>query len=51
MARHQVRRLAVINRDKRLVGMIALADLARSDASCAQRALSRISEPGGKPHA
>src|SRR5688500_13816989 len=29
MAEHQVRRLPVLNRNKRLVGIVALADLAR----------------------
>ena len=45
MAEHQVRRLPVLNRDKRLVGFVALADLARSDSSAAQRALEGVSEP------
>jgi hypothetical protein len=36
MAEHQVRRLPVLNRDKRLVGIVAVADLARSGAKQAE---------------
>jgi CBS domain-containing protein len=44
----QVRRLPVVSREQRLVGIVSLADLARSDdASTAEAALSGISEPGG----
>ena len=45
MAKHQVRRLPVLNRNKRLVGVVALADLSRSGDSAAQGALKGISEP------
>lgn len=45
MAEHQVRRLPVLNRDKRLVGVLALADLGRDEPSAAQTALEGISEP------
>ncbi|MCA6106525.1 CBS domain-containing protein [Bradyrhizobium cenepequi] len=44
MAKHQVRRLPVLNRDKRMVGVIALADLGRSKGGAAQDALQGISE-------
>jgi CBS domain-containing protein len=45
----QVRRLPVLNRDKRLVGIIALGDIARAQASDGTgEALSRISRPGGQ---
>jgi CBS domain-containing protein len=45
MAQHQVRRLPVINRDdKRLVGVVALADLGRSEQEPAKEALKGISE-------
>lgn len=45
----QVRRLPVVNRDKRLVGVISLGDLARNeDARTAGRTVSSISRPGGK---
>jgi CBS domain-containing protein len=44
----QVRRLPVVNRDKRLVGIIALSDLAhREDAKTMGHAVAGISTPGG----
>lgn len=47
MADIQVRRLPVVNRSKRLVGIVSLADLAtKADADCA-RALEGIAQPGG----
>ena len=48
MAQHQVRRLPVLNRDKWLVGVVALADLGRSEEEPAQDALKGISEPTDK---
>jgi CBS domain-containing protein len=48
MAKHQVRRLPVLNRGKRLVGMIALADLGRSEMRAAQDALMGISKATDK---
>jgi CBS domain-containing protein len=44
----QVRRLPVLNRDKRLVGIVSLGDLAVEHAAQASNALSNISEPGGQ---
>jgi CBS domain-containing protein len=45
----QVRRLPVLNRDKRLVGIISLGDLAtNSEAAESGEALSSISRPGGE---
>jgi CBS domain-containing protein len=45
----QVRRLPVVNRDKRLVGIVSFADLARSEQpTTVGRAVSHVSEPGGK---
>jgi CBS domain-containing protein len=49
MAEHQVRRLPVLNRDKRLVGIVALADLARIPAEAAHKALEGISERSDQP--
>jgi CBS domain-containing protein len=44
----QVRRLPVVNRDKRLVGIVALSDLAaREDASKTGKAVAGISTRGG----
>jgi len=45
----QVRRLPVVNRDKRLVGIISRGDLARNEEpTTVGRAVSHVSEPGGK---
>ena len=44
----QVRRLPVVNRDKQLVGIIALGDIARSNSGDGTaQALHQISQPGG----
>lgn len=49
MADIQVRRLPVINHEKRLVGILALSDIATSPAATeAAEALSGISQPGGQ---
>jgi CBS domain-containing protein len=49
MAELQVRRLPVMSRDKRLIGIVSLADLAM-EASVARtaQALHGISKPGGR---
>src|SRR5437879_2688588 len=44
MADIQVRRLPVMNRDKRLVGIVSLSDLARKEANTA-KALKGIARP------
>ncbi len=45
----QVRRLPVVNRDKRLVGIISLGDMAVTEgASQAGEAVAGISQPGGQ---
>ena len=45
MSKHQVRRLPIINHDKRLVGIMALADLAvnKAERQPAAKALAEIS--------
>jgi CBS domain-containing protein len=49
MAELQVRRLPVISREKRLVGIISLADIAREhEPRQAGEALQGISRPGGQ---
>jgi CBS domain-containing protein len=48
MREKQVRRLVVLNRDKRLTGIISLGDLAvetRGDPQVAGKTLERVSEP------
>ncbi len=45
----QVRRLAVLNRDKRLVGMVSIGDLAKADAEAQTgAALADIARQGGE---
>jgi CBS domain-containing protein len=51
MAEHQVRRLIVVDRDKNLVGMVALGDVARaSDDRVSGDTLESISEPSLSAH-
>jgi CBS domain-containing protein len=47
MSQHQVRRLPIVNRDKRLVGIVALGDLAvrEPEKKPASEALKEISVP------
>jgi CBS domain-containing protein len=50
MSELKVRRLPVLNHDKRLVGILSLGDVSKSDDHVhGVRALSGVSEPGG-PH-
>jgi len=49
MSEHQVRRLPVVDRDKRLVGIVALGDFAvdKAELQPAAEALAKISEGAG----
>ena len=50
MADIKVRRLPVVNREKRLVGIVSLGDLARKDGGkSAGKTVKAVSQPGG-PH-
>lgn len=49
MGEHQVRRLPVMNRDKRLVGIVSLGDISQRDDESAGVALSDISEGSAAP--
>jgi CBS domain-containing protein len=48
MADQQVRRLPVLNRDKRLVGIISLGDISKGTESKAGEAFAGITRRGGK---
>jgi len=52
MRERQIRRLVVLNRDKRMVGIVALGDLATKPGAedTAGKALEEISEPAGAAH-
>jgi CBS domain-containing protein len=43
-----VRRLPVLNRDKRLVGIVSIGDVARSDSDDGGEALKDVAQPGGR---
>lgn len=47
MGQVQVRRLPVVNRDKRLTGVISLGDAALAAAAAAGAGLKKIARPGG----
>ena len=44
----QVRRLPVLSREKRLVGVVSLGDVATTHERAAAKAVKNISQPGGK---
>jgi CBS domain-containing protein len=51
MAELQIRRMPVLNREKRLVGIISLGDIAQAgdgDLARSATALSGVSQPGGR---
>ena len=48
MGDQQVRRLPVLDRDKRLVGIVSLGDIAKKAESEAGHAVAEITRPGGK---
>ncbi len=48
LAEQQVRRLPVLNRDKRLVGIVSLGDIAKTAKRQAGTAVAGITRPGGK---
>lgn len=49
MAEQQIRRLPVVDRNKRLVGVVSISDLAADDRQAAQagKALGDIASPSG----
>jgi CBS domain-containing protein len=46
MASQQVRRLPVVNREKRLVGIVSLGNLAQSEGRAASKAVKGVTKPG-----
>lgn len=46
MGEHQIRRLPVIDADRRLVGIVSLADLAVREGGHIDKAVREISQPG-----
>ncbi|MBX6744684.1 MAG: CBS domain-containing protein [Acetobacteraceae bacterium] len=52
MAEQQLRRLPVVNREKRLVGILSLGDIARQERSgdLAGRTLGGVTREGGQHH-
>jgi len=47
MSEEQGRRLPVVNRDKRLVGIISFGDVAQNETRAATKAAKGITKPGG----
>ena len=47
MSDEQVRRLPVVNRDKRLVGIVSFGDVVQKEARSAAKAAKGITKPGG----
>ena len=48
MADIQVRRLPVVNRDKRLVGIVSLGNIAQAETKAASKAVKGVTKPGGQ---
>ena len=48
MGEQQVRRLPVVNRDKRLVGFVSLGDVAQTEARSASKAVKGVTKPGAQ---
>ena len=47
MSQQQVRRLPVVNRDKRLVGIVSLGNIVQTEARSAAKAVKGMTKPGG----
>jgi len=48
MSEQQVRRLPVVNRDKRLVGIVSLGNLAQTEGRAANKAVKGVTKPSGQ---
>lgn len=49
LATLKIRRMPVVNREKRLVGIVSLGEIARQDGNSGEAAFREVSKPGG-PH-
>jgi CBS domain-containing protein len=47
MGDEQVRRLPVVNKDKRLVGIVSLGNIAQNEAKAVNKAVKGVTKPGG----
>ena len=47
MGDEQVRRLPVVNKDKRLVGIVSLGNIVQREAKSASKAVKGVTKPGG----
>ena len=47
MGSEQVRRLPVVNKDKRLVGIVSLGNIAQRESKSAGKAVRGVTKPGG----
>jgi CBS domain-containing protein len=47
MSEQQVRRMPVVNREKRLVGIVSLGNLAQTEGRSANKAVKGVTKPGG----
>jgi CBS domain-containing protein len=47
MGSEQVRRLPVVNKDKRLVGIVSLGNIAQRESKSAGKAVKGVTKPGG----
>jgi CBS domain-containing protein len=48
MGSEQVRRLPVVNREKRLVGIVSFGDVAQKETRAATKAAKGVTKPGGQ---
>jgi CBS domain-containing protein len=48
MSESKVRRMPVLNRDKRLIGILSLGDLARCEEMAAGHTMAQVAQPGGQ---
>ena len=48
MGQQQVRRLPVVNREKRLVGIVSLGDVAQTEGRSASKAVKGVTKPGAQ---